>query len=146
MKKTLPLFLSLFILNTLSGQQYLPGLWKGTLTQGDKEYRVEIYIVKKRSKLSGRSYVYLDDNQVVQGELKGRLHDDLSMNLYDVKIVQPSENRDSLLHFPRHFQLLYRRSFDDMKLQGYWQDWHHRASDPKRRQGRILLERKADKA
>lgn len=145
MKYLLSLFFSLFLIMGIQAQQYLPGLWTGTLTENEKEYKVEIFIIKNRRNLSGRSYIYLSDQEVVQGELKGRLHDDLSMNLYDMKIVSPEEVIDSL-HFPRHFQLIYHRSFNDMELRGHWQDWHHRASDPKRKQGRIVLERKASKA
>lgn len=127
---------------TTQAQQYLPGLWAGTLTQGNQEYKVEIFLVRKRQRLTGRSYIYLSEGEVVEGEIKGKLHKDLSMNIYDVKIVRPEE-LDDKLHFPRHFQLLYQRSFNEMQLTGYWQDWHHSAGDPKRQQGKIRLERKA---
>lgn len=142
MKYLLTFAVFLFISTTTHAQQYLPGLWAGTLTQEDTEYRVEIYLVRKRQKLTGRSYIYLPDGEIVEGEIKGKLHQDLSMNIYDMKIVRPNELNDSL-HFPRHFQLLYRRSFNEMKLTGYWQDWHHSAGDAKRKQGKIKLERKA---
>lgn len=142
MKHLLTFTLLLFISTTINAQQYLPGLWAGTLTQENQEYRVEIFLIRKRQKLTGRSYIYLPDGQIVEGEIKGKLHQDLSMNIYDMKIVRPDVLNNSV-HFPRHFQLLYRRSFDEMKLTGYWQDWHHSAGDPDRKQGKIVLERKA---
>ena len=147
--KKLFLFFSLLCMMPGIGhtQQYLPGLWSGTLTQGNETYPVEIFIVRNKQKLSGQSYVHLPNGETVAAEVKGRLHEDLSLNLYDLKIVQPVEDlQDDSLHFPRHFQLLYRRSFNEMELRGYWQDWHHSAGDPQRRQGKIVLRRKASKA
>jgi hypothetical protein len=142
MKYLLTFALFFFISTAVQAQQYLPGLWAGTLTQENTEYKVEIFLIRKRQKLTGRSYIYLPNGEIVEGEIKGKLHKDLSMNIYDIKIVRPNK-LDKSIHFPRHFQLLYRRSFDEMKLTGYWQDWHHSAGDLKRKQGTITLERKA---
>lgn len=142
MKYFLSFAIFLFISTAANAQQYLPGLWAGTLTQENTEYEVEIFLIRKRQKLTGRSYIYLPNGDIVEGEIKGKLHKDLSMNLYDMKIVRPDDLNDTI-HFPRHFQLLYRRSFNEMQLTGYWQDWHHPAGDSKRKQGKIVLERKA---
>ncbi len=147
MKKLLFLFPLLFFGTTVQAQKYLPGLWSGTLTQGEDTYRVEIFLIRNQDYLTGQSYVYLPNGEVTASEIRGKLHQDLSMNVYDTKIVKPdAEVRSDSLHFQRHFQLLYSRSFDELELRGYWQDWHHSAGDPQRRQGKIILRRKASKA
>lgn len=147
MKQLLFLTLLFFSYTAGYGQQHLPGLWTGTLTQGSETYRVELMIIRDRQIITGRSYIYLPNGEVTQSEIYGRLHEDLSMNIYDRRVLYPEpEVRSDSLHFPRHFQLLYQRSFNDMELEGYWQDWHHSAGDPKRRQGRIKLLKKASKA
>ncbi|MEO1714548.1 MAG: hypothetical protein AAFU60_14550, partial [Bacteroidota bacterium] len=55
-------FLVLFISQSGWSQKALEGLWTGTLTQGETEYRYELYIKrKKRNKLEARSLIYLTD-------------------------------------------------------------------------------------
>lgn len=140
-------FVLFFLLFSTLGnaQRYLPGLWQGTLIQGDEEYPIEIFIVRNRQKLSGRTYIYLGDQETVEAEINGRLHKDLSMNLLESRIVHPEVPDDSL-HFLHHFQLIYTRSFNDLELRGHWQDWKHNPTDPKRRRGTLTLKRKASKA
>ena len=147
MKKIIPILLVLFssLATPSIAQTYLPGLWSGELTQGDETYRFEIFIKRKKQKLTGRTYLYLPDNQVITMEFKGFLHEDLSMNVYEMKLVEPTEG-DVETYFPRTFQLVYDRDLNDLRMTGYWQEMHKSATDEKRRFGRVFLTRSTDKA
>lgn len=148
MKKLIPFCLILFssIFTPAVAQTYLPGLWSGELTQGTETYRFEIFIKRKKQKLTGRTYLYLSNNEVVTMEFRGVLHNDLSMNIYEMKMVEPIDDTENPIYFPRTFQLLYNRKMNSLKMTGYWQEMHISATDEKRRFGRVFLSRTTDKA
>ena len=129
----------------VQAQTYLPGLWSGELTQGGETYKFELFIERKKQKLTGRTYIYLPDQTVVTMEFNGLLHKDLSMNIYELKRIEPVEGNDSI-YFLRTFQLAYDRQFNSLKMTGYWQERHRSATDKKRRYGRVFLTRRTDKA
>lgn len=134
-------FLILFFAQTGWSQKALEGLWTGTLTQGETEYRYELYIKrKKRNKLEARSLIYLTDTTYVEMAASGIIHSDWSINLYDFELVQPKDAPEEDF-FIRTYQLLFRREFNDYFIKGWWQEKEVSTMDPKRRQGYIYLEK-----
>ena len=66
------LILLLFLFSSatfLYGQRHLEGLWEGTITFGglhsQKEHKFELLIQLDGSKLKGRSYVHLQDGNIM---------------------------------------------------------------------------------
>ena len=76
--KNLWLLVFLFALNTLNAQTYLPGLWKGSrnwvMTKGGIEakdgYTFELFLELEGSYLKGRSYVHLNETEVIEMQVK----------------------------------------------------------------------------
>ncbi|MCP3930390.1 MAG: hypothetical protein GY705_14965, partial [Bacteroidetes bacterium] len=64
----------LFILSTLilniSIAQHLAGLWQGVITKGvlssQTGDKFELYLEKDGSQIKGRSYIYLDNGNVIE--------------------------------------------------------------------------------
>lgn len=121
-------------------QQHLSGWWYGQLQEGDKVYPIEIYIEKNMHQLKGTTVVKIGPDEALRMDFTGLLHDDLSMNIYEMEIIIP-QNPDEQRHFPKTFQLIYRRSYGEMSLSGFWQERKKSATDKSRKRGTVLLKK-----
>ena len=124
----------------LAAQQLLPGWWQGVIQDQGKEYKIRIFIERNRQRLSGQTLIYLDNHEVIETQFHGRLHEDLSMNIYDLELPIPTTS-DSTQYFKRKFQLIYHRSFNQLELNGYWQERHRSPTAPDLHKGRVFLKR-----
>jgi hypothetical protein len=132
----------------LQAQKGLKGKWEGTITFGgyDKKQgeKFELYIENKGSQVLGRTFVYMDNSEVLVRKFKGRIYQDRSMYLEE--IPDPALKNDTLSgNKPklRSYQFLYTRSIFDSTLEGHWQEM---IKDPLRKNraiGRIYM-RKAE--
>ncbi len=142
------LILLLLPVMVLKAQKGLKGKWEGTITFGgyDKKHgeKFELYIESKGSQVLGRTYIYLDNSEVLTRKFRGRIFQDRSMYLEE--IPDPSVKNDSISgNVPklRSYQFLYTRSIFDSTLEGHWQEI---IKDPLRKNraiGRIYM-RKAE--
>ena len=131
--------------SSLSAQELLNGLWEGVLTQGNLDaregYRLELYLKVEGARITGRSYLYLDKNKIVEMELSGYIYEDRSVYLKEDKWIK-REGMDMAPPFPRKFQLVYSRSVWENKLEGYWQELRPKGEVLKSKEyGRIFLKR-----
>lgn len=122
----------------LQAQKHLEGPWEGVLIDQGREYKVELQLRKEGRRLTAQTYLYLSDTTVIAMEANGIWHDDRSLNLYENNWL-PSEAGQAEPPLSRTYQLLYRRSFGDFFLEGWWQEQGKRYNDPQRRLGRIYL-------
>ena len=135
----------------LSAQLELEGLWEGTITQGGLDsrqaYKFELLIKREGDVLTGRTYVHLGKDEVIEMEFVGKLYYDRSLYLEDLKFI-PLEGVDVVPPFLRKYQLIFNRSIWDSSLNGYWQEITRKdPMDPRRERGRIALKKiKASKA
>lgn len=127
-------------------QSHLPGLWKGLMTKGGLQsktgYTFELFLEVDGTQLSGRSYVHLNKEEVVEMQVRGKMNGDLSLNLYDIEFISP----DGVVlppEFNRKYQLLYKRSAweSETSLDGYWQQIVDSPFGKKRKRGRIFLKK-----
>ncbi|MCP3928395.1 MAG: hypothetical protein GY705_04770, partial [Bacteroidetes bacterium] len=140
----------LFILSTLilniSIAQHLAGLWQGVITKGGLSSQAgdkfELYLEKDGSQIKGRSYIYLDNGNVIEMDVTGRLFDDRSMGLYDIQFIS-QEGSDFEPPFNRKYQLIYKKSVweSETSLKGYWQENITSPFATKRKRGRIFLKK-----
>jgi hypothetical protein len=125
----------------LFGQSTLPGWWKGYLTVGlnsDKGYVLELFVRQNGRELSGRSRVYLSSTYVVEMEWTGRLYDDSSLHIEEIRSqTLPGLN----VPFKRKYQLLLNRGIYETSLKGFWQEINEDPLHPQRERGRVMLER-----
>lgn len=142
MLRTLLFTLALFSALTLSAQLQLDGLWEGTITTGGiestKGYPVQLYLKRTGKKVTGRSYVYISETEIVEMELEGRLYDDLSIYIDEVEYISHQEGEE-LPDFLRKYQLIWNRSINGSAINGYWQEIRQEIFDTKRQRGRIFL-------
>lgn len=126
---------------SLFGQSTLPGWWKGYLTVGlnsDKGYVLELFVRQNGRELSGRSRVYLSPTYIVEMEWTGRLYDDSSLHIEEVRSqTLPGLN----VPFKRKYQLLLNRGIYETSLKGFWQEINEDPLHPQRERGRVILER-----
>jgi hypothetical protein len=122
----------------VQSQNRLTGQWRGTLEENGKEYLFELYLEKDGRLLYGRSYWYESDSSYVEMEVDGLLHRDRSLNVHEVELIFPESDSTAIR---RTYQFLYKRSFDDYLLEGWWQEIGKAYNDPERRYGRIYLKR-----
>lgn len=141
MKQYFVCTLLLFFILPSFAQKGLAGLWEGTLTYREKEYKLEIFIkVFKKGKLEGKTYIYQTENDVIEAAVDGKLHSDRSLNLYDLKVdyTGPSEQIEV---FPKNYQLSYKRSIWELTLEGFWQEQVPHGINEKSKLGRIFLKK-----
>ncbi|MFN7117240.1 MAG: hypothetical protein ACK4TA_10605 [Saprospiraceae bacterium] len=137
---TLSLFVGTSLL--LSAQNRLEGLWEGSITldgiHSPNEHRFQMLLRYKDGGVTGRSYIYLKNGEIIEMKIKGRLFDDWSLSIYDIEFL-PIAGSDFKPPFKRKYQLLYQTSIWETTLNGYWQEVREEALDPKRELGRITL-------
>lgn len=144
MKNWLTLMLVIFTLSLGYTQHRLDGLYEGTLTRGgiySKEgLRFELLLEVKEGEVKGRSYLHLDDNQIIEMDIHGKLYNDRSIYFEDIKFVNPVDS-DLVPPFNRKYQLVFNRSIWDSTLEGYWQEIRREVFHEKRHRGRIFLKK-----
>lgn len=124
-------------------QDHLLGLWEGVITSGGLQtnsgYRFELYILDiTDKKLTGRSYVYLSEKEVVQMDIEGILYSDQSIYFRDVNFVE-LEGVPITPPYNRKYQIVYDRSIWVSTMEGYWQEIFPDPLYKKRQLGRIKL-------
>lgn len=128
----------------LSAQKQLNGLWEGVMTRNSLEstvgYRFELYLKTEGTTITGRSYLYLEDGEIIEMELSGYVYQDRSVYIQEVKWVK-REGQKIEPPFLRKFQLVYERSIWENKLEGYWQEKKSGEVLRSKEYGRILLKR-----
>ncbi len=141
------IFICSFLVATsvlLSAQNRLEGLWEGTITlngiNSTKENRFQMLIHYKEGGISGRSYIYLDNGEILEMEIKGKLYGDWSLSIYDIKFL-PIAGSELQAPFKRKYQVVYKTSIWETSLNGYWQEIKEETFDPKRSLGRISLKK-----
>ena len=144
MRLTVIIALMLGITSLLTAQSRLSGLWEGTITFGgiysEDHHRFQMLLRTSGSALSGRSYVYLKNGEIIEMEIKGRYFGDWSMSIYDMEF-KPIAGSDFQPPFRRKYQLLYQTSIWETTLNGYWQQIMEESLSPKRQRGRIFLKK-----
>lgn len=123
-------------------QERLQGLFEGSLTLGGLEssrrLRLEMILRIEDGRVSGRSYVHLGRNEILEMELRGYFYQDFSIYLEETKeIGLPGEK--SLSAYPRKYQLKYSGSFDEVYLNGFWQQVSEAPLEEGRQLGRVRL-------
>lgn len=140
----LVLFALVLVTTALSAQKQLNGLWEGVMTRNSLEssvgYRFELYLKTEGTAITGRSYLYLEDGEIIEMELSGYVYQDRSVYIQEVKWVK-REGQKIEPPFLRKFQLVYERSIWENKLEGYWQEKKSGEVLKSKEYGRILLKR-----
>ncbi len=140
----------LFIIFTLlslhtSAQKSIDGHWEGQITlgglNGQRTIPLELYLVMDGATITGRSYLYVDDLNVIVMAIKGRLYGDRSAHIEEFEFF-PTDNPELLPPFFRKYQFIYYRSIWDSRLEGFWQEIKSETPlDEKRERGRLILTR-----
>lgn len=106
-----------------AGKSNIGGHWKGTITQDEGGYRTdyefELYLTQSGNKITGRSYVYLDDIYAII-ELKGTIKSGLIVMLEETVILDHRKT-DDMEWCMKKAQLLLKYENNELLLDGYWQ-------------------------
>lgn len=130
--------------STISAQKNLAGLWEGILSLKGKEYKFEIlFTMPEKGRFEGKTYIYESERDIVEASIHGKLHQDRSMNLYDLEVsyTGPSEWVEI---YKKNYQLVWHRSIFQSKLEGYWQERIPFGVNEKTKRGRIFLKKIKD--
>ncbi len=135
------LFLLLCI-GSLNAQTTLDGLWRGTMTVGGLEstrgYDFEVYLERQGRQVTGRSYLHLSDDRIVEMEVRGYMYEDFSIYIDEITYI--NDDGDSYEPpFKRKYQLAWRRGIYEGSLNGFWQEIIPEVFDDGRERGRIFL-------
>ncbi|MEM1214514.1 MAG: hypothetical protein AAGJ82_02430, partial [Bacteroidota bacterium] len=103
-------------------------------------YPMQLYLDKRGKRVTGRAYIYLTHERVLETELTGRLYDDLSIYVDETKFI-PNDYFTTAPDFLRKFQFIWRRSISGSSLNGYWQQITDEVFDTKRQRGRVYLKK-----
>lgn len=141
--------LCLFITTGLQAQyKYLEGYWKGYITNTISEHAksgmtFELYLkTEGKNKVVGRSYAYREDGEIIEMAVKGTIHSDRSVSLYDASYL-PLENSDVLPTHNKKYQFDYYRSVFQThnKLTGFWQEIIDKPDSVTRKRGKVILKK-----
>lgn len=132
----------------VTAQKGIDGHWEGQITlgglDGQKKIPLELYIVLDGTMISGRSYLYVDDLNVIVMSIKGRMYGDRSAHIEEFEFF-PTDNPELQPPFFRKYQFIYYRSIWDTRLEGFWQEIKNDTPlDEKRERGRLILTRTKD--
>ena len=145
MKHTLLILFILFTISLTAQNSFLNGYWKGHITQSTLEGQMEdvvfeLYLRVNGSKVSGRSYAYQTNGDINEMEVRGMLHSDRSVTLYDHSHVALENSGVTPNHKKKYQFAHYRSAFlTANKLSGYWQEIVNLPFSTKRRRGRVEL-------
>lgn len=143
MKTTVLLLLCTLISFIAPAQKSLEGMWVGTITDGihaTTGYKFEMILEIEDKTIKGRSFVHIGPEQIIEMELSGRMYEDRSIYMTDIKFI-PTAGQDVIPPFVRKYQFAYDRSIWESTLEGYWQEIRDDAFNPKRQRGRIILKK-----
>lgn len=123
MRPTLSLVFLCLLLLPLSAQTNLSGTWKGIITQDEGGYRstydFELVIKQDGNKISGKSYVRIDDIFAVM-ELEGEFSGGVIFRFQETAIID-SKKFEGLEWCVKRGQLLFKQDKEGLKLEGFWQ-------------------------
>ena len=134
-----------FFIVQVPAQKSMEGHWEGEITlgglNGQKSIPLELFLVMDRSVITGRSYLYVDDHNVIVMSIKGRVYGDRSAHIEEFEFF-PTDNPALSPPFFRKYQFIYFRSIWDSQLEGFWQEIKSDTPlDEKRERGRLILTR-----
>ncbi len=117
-------FLWLCLFCTLQAQDRdISGYWVGTITQEEggfrPEYKMELFIEQKGKRVSGRSFVRVD-NIYAEMEITGSLHSGIYLRLADNNIISHQE-LEGMEWCIKDYQLLLKVDDAVWRLEGHWQ-------------------------
>lgn len=139
-----PLLVLFLITAPLAAQNGLSGLWEGTITEGglhsEKSYPLELRLEIKGQYIHGVSYIYIRSDSVVYQKLSGKMHQDRSISLKEVKVGEFGSESP----FTRKYQLIYNRSIWESSVEGYWQEIIPTPFDYRRDRGQVKLKKKKE--
>lgn len=126
-------------------QKGLEGLWEGSITRGGIHSSIklpfQLYLTVEGNRLNGRTYVTIEEGKTVQMELRGRLYQDFSIELLEVKFI--GDERNSYFpKFNRQYQIRWKRDLWDAQLIGFWQEVTGETFGAFRERGRLELRKK----
>lgn len=143
MKHTIVIFsLCLFSCMTGLAQHPLEGLWVGSISNNlstDQGHRFELLLQVERGRVSGRSFIYLPGGRTVVMTVTGRLFDDQSVGIEEMKIENPAEDLVGWEQMFRKYQMAHDRSIWSNTLEGHWQEMRDDPLDTRRKVGRLIL-------
>ncbi|MFK8101222.1 MAG: hypothetical protein AB8G15_01805 [Saprospiraceae bacterium] len=103
--------------------QNISGHWKGIITQEEggyrAEYKFELFIRIRDHKISGRSYVFVEDLNA-EMEITGTIRPNSEIYLQDIKIIGHKE-RPGMEWCLRQLFLFYKIENEKIILEGRWQ-------------------------
>lgn len=106
----------------LSSQSNISGAWKGVITQNEggyrSEYSFEMYFRQKGTKITGRSYVYID-RIFAEMELKGEWVDKDNITFTETKITR-SKREENMDWCIKSGKLKLIKQGKTWKLEGIW--------------------------
>ena len=144
-------FILLSSISIEAQNSYLNGFWKGYITTGIVDgvkvgMTFELYLKVDKTKVTGRSYSYRDDGEIIEMAVEGRIHRDRSVSLEDASFL-PLENSGVTPSHNKKYQFFHHRSIfqSHNKLDGYWQEITETPFAMKRRRGKITLEKVSNK-
>lgn len=107
----------------LMAQEDFTGNWKGILTQNDggfrSKYEFELYLKQDGLKITGRSYVYIDDI-FAEMDLEGILLDDDTIWFQETKIGH-NKILPGMQWCIKNGKLSLKKSGNSRKLEGTWE-------------------------
>ncbi len=129
----------------LAAQKGLEGLWEGSITRGgiyaNTKLPLQIYLTVEGKEVAGRTYVMIAEGKTVQMDLRGKLFNDNSIQLTEIKFVGEEKN-DYFPKFSRQYQLSWKRDLWDARLEGFWQEVTSETFHTFRERGRLELRKK----
>lgn len=108
---------------SLLAQQEIIGSWKGILTQNEggfrSKYEFELYLKLDGDKITGRSYVYIDDI-FAEMDLEGLFLDDQTIWFQETKLGF-NKILPGMQWCIKNGKLALKRTGASWKLEGYWE-------------------------
>ena len=139
------LLMTLLIPLSLTAQNRMEGIWAGHMVMngldGANELPFELFLeVKSNGTVTGASYLYLKNGDVVEMTLQGRMYGDRSVYMEEYEHL-PIVGSSSKPVYSRKYEFQMKRFLTGDVIKGFWQQIIGTPLFPKRSLGRIELKR-----
>lgn len=125
-------------------QSHLNGLWEGTMTVGGLQstqgYPIEMVLEQRGKKVSGRTYLHLSKDRIIEMAVEGRIYDDRSIYFDEIEFIN-NDGEDWIPPFMRKYQVAWRRGIYENTINGFWQEIKPEVFETSRERGRIVMKK-----
>lgn len=108
--------------------------------QSTQGYPIEMVLEQRGKKVTGRTYLHLSKDRIIEMAVEGHLYDDRSIYFNEIEFIN-NEGEEWIPPFMRKYQLVWKRGIYESAINGFWQEIRTDVFEVTRERGRISMKK-----